>query len=442
MSALPTAPVPGPWPDAYEHLRADVLAELARRGLDLSDEAAVKAMVDERVSAYQTRARAGLGGRALADQGAMAARLCRSLLDYGPLSRFVSGEVVAEEIVIVGNDVAYIDAEGRWIMLDEPVTEAELRAVIDRLLAGAGAAVDQANPMVSAQVLDGAGRLGVVIPPVSDCLNATIRWYLPRHETMTDVVGWESITTPAASLLVATGLTPTGRVVTGQPASGKTTLANAMVRAVPGSQRVICCEDTPEIDARHLTPFRWRTRRAGPDGAGEVTLRDLVRHALGMRPDLIVVGEVRDAEAFELTRAGNAGCGMLTTLHANSAKAGLLALVSTALMAGANVEVAQVRAAFCSIVDLVIHCEREPLEDVRPGGRVRRQVMEIAAVPALQGSATEVSTEPIFVRECLGAPLRWTKAPLPAELTERLDRVLRPRGMTCAGILAGKDRLV
>lgn len=427
--------------DAYEDLRAAVLTEVSRRGVDLSDHPAVRALAGEVVTGYQARARAGLGGRALADPAAMAARLCRSVLDYGPLSVFFSGEMVVEELVIVGSDVAWIDAEGRWAMLDEPVTEAELRSVVDRVLASVGGAVDESNPIVQVQILDGRGRIGVVIPPVADQLNVCIRWYLPRHETLPRLVGWDTVTSEAASLLAACMLTPTGVVVSGKPSSGKTSLANAMVGFSPGHQRVICCEDTPEINPRHLAPFRWRTRRPGPDGAGEISLRDLVRTALGMRPDLIVVGEVRGAEAYELTRAGNAGCGMLTTLHANSARAGLQALVSTAVMAGANVDAAQVRAVFSSVVDLVVHLDREPLDDVRDG-RVRRQVMEIAAVPPLQAAQADFTIEPVFVREHLGAPLRWTRAPLPEDLASRLDRALKPRGMSVQGILDGRDRLV
>jgi hypothetical protein len=134
---------------------------------------------------------------------------------------------------------------------------------------------------------------------------------------------------------------------------------------------------------------------------------------------------------------------MVTTLHANSARAGLQALMSTAVMAGQNVDAAQVRTAFCSIVDLVVHLEREPLVPTS-GGRRRtlRQVMEIAAVPPLQGSDTDFTVEPIFVREELGAPLRWTGAPLPDDLRVRLDRALRPLGASAQGILEGREHVL
>ncbi len=426
--------------DTYEELRAELLAEIQHRGVVAAEAAAVEPLAAEVVRAYQARAQSGLGGRPLGSPGEMVDRLCRSVLAYGPLTPFVNGEETYEEVIVVGGDIAYVDGNGRWGMVDEACTEAEMRSAVDRLLATVGAAVDESQPIAQVQILDGQGRLGVVIPPVAGELNASLRRYLLRHENLEREIAWDTLTPEAANLLAATTHTPTGLVITGQPSSGKTSLANAILRAAPEALRVICCEDTPEINPEHLTPFRWRTRRAGPDGSGEVTLRDLVRHALGMRPDLIVVGEVRGAEAYELTRAGNAGCGMLTTLHANSARAGLQALMSTAVMAGQNVDAAQVRAVFCSIVDLVVHLEREPLATMRSGqGRVRRQVTEIAAVPLLQANDSDFTVEPVFVREELGAPLSWTGAPLPDELHSRLDRALRPRGVTVQGILEGRE---
>ncbi len=430
-------------PDVYELLRAEVLAAVQDHRVDATSASTVQALVREVVDSYQSRSRSGLGGRPLGNPAGMVARLCQSVLEYGPLTPFVTGEEVFEEVLIVGGDVVYVDAAGRLAMLEETVTQAEMRSILDRLLAGAGASVDESQPMIQVQILDGQGRLGVVIPPIADCLNASLRRYVMRHETLKKLIEWEAISLPAAGLLAACTYTPTGLVVTGQPSAGKTSLANAILRAAPETLRVICCEDTPEINPEHLIPFRWRTRRAGPDGTGEMSLRDLVRMALGMRPDLIVVGEVRGAEAYELTRAGNAGCGMMTTLHANSARAGLQALMSTAIMAGQNVDASQVRAVFTSIVDLVVHLEREPLQATGAGeGRVRRQVMEIAAIPALQGAESDFAVEPIFARKELGAPLQRTGAPLPDELRVRLDRALRPRGMTIQRVLDGKDVLV
>ena len=167
------------------------------------------------------------------------------------------------------------------------------------------------------------------------------------------------------------------------------------------------------------------------DGSGEISLRHLVKATLAMRPDLIVVGEVRGGEAFELTRAMNAGCGFACTIHTNSAPDALDALVNAALMAGENVTERVVRKVFASSIDLVVHLER----DVDPGGSgIRRQTMEIRAlVPSLHD---DFSSEPLFHRDRLGTALDWTGAMPPDSLTRRLDRVL-PRGVDLTRVLQG-----
>jgi Flp pilus assembly CpaF family ATPase len=163
----------------------------------------------------------------------------------------------------------------------------------------------------------------------------------------------------------------------------------------------------------------YEARPPSLDGSGEISLRDLVKVTLAMRPDLIVVGEVRGSEAFELTRAVNAGCGMACTIHANSASDALDALVNAALMAGENIPERVVRKVFASSIDLVVHLDR----DVDPvGGGIRRRTVEIRAlVPSLH---EDFSSEPLYQRERLGGPLEWTGAMPPEALVRRLERVL------------------
>jgi pilus assembly protein CpaF len=427
--------------DAYEELRQLALEAIRIRSIDLREISEVRGLVDKLVNDYQADATSGGRRRPLSDPSSMMTRLSCSLLEYGPLTPFLDGSLDYEELIIHGANVMYVDTDGRMLAWPDPVSEEEVTHVIHKLLATVGLAVDESRPVIQAQVLGGTARIGVVLPPIADVIDVTIRRYLTKRETFAELIEWEAISQPAANLLSAAMSTPTGVIVTGQPGSGKTTLVNAMLRSAPSTLRVIACEDTPEISVDHLHAARWKTRQAGPDGSNEVRLRDLVKISLGMRPDLIVVGEVRGSEAYELTRAGNAGAGMLSTIHANSARQGLQALVSTAVMAGPNVAPEQIRSVFSNIIDLVVHTAKEPSAAMVGGVGGRRKIMEIVAVPAMQSDEFDFATEPIFRRESFDHELSWTGAPLPSDLGERLDRVLAPFGVSVASLLGGSAQL-
>ena len=427
--------------DAYEELRNQALEAIRIRSIDLHEISEVRNLIGQLVDQYQANATSGGSRRPLSDPSSMVSRLSRSLLEYGPLTPFLDGSLEYEELIIHGAEVMYVDCEGRMLAWPDPVSEDEVTHVVHKLLATVGLAVDESRPVIQAQVLDGTARIGVVLPPIADAIDMTLRRYLSRRETFAELIDWEAISRPAANLLTAAMSTPTGVIVTGQPGSGKTTLVNAMLRSAPSTLRVIACEDTPEVSVGHLHAARWRTRQAGPDGSHEVNLRDLVKISLGMRPDLIVVGEVRGAEAYELTRAGNAGAGMLSTIHANSARQGLLALVSTAVLAGPNVAPEQIRSVFSSIIDLVVHTAKEPSAAMAGGVGGRRRIMEILAVPAMQADELDFTTEPIFHRESFDHELCWTGAPLPGDLEQRLDRVLSPLGVSTTAVLNGSGQL-
>jgi pilus assembly protein CpaF len=277
--------------------------------------------------------------------------------------------------------------------------------------------------MVQARVLDGSARLTAAIAPVTDRLSATVRRYTVRDVTLDALVARDALTQPAAAFLWAMMQLRSRIVVSGEPGAGKTTLAAALLSAVPTAHCVRSCEEIRELAVPILHGGYYEVRPPGLDGEGEISLRDLVKFVLGMRPDRIVVGEVRGAEAFELTRAVNAGCGFLCTLHANGARDAVDAIVNAALMAGENVTESIVRRIFVGALDLVVHVDRDDAARADGAGqrRVRRQITEITAVvPSLSEGETY---EPIFVRDDLGAPLAWTGL-VPPALEARLDRAL------------------
>jgi pilus assembly protein CpaF len=414
--------------DAYDVIRRDALAGVERRRLDperqLSD---VQAEIDRAIDDYQRRTRLG-DEVPLGDAATMGRRVLRSITDLGPLTELLARRDV-EEIFVEGARVTYLDASGRLRGLAEPTTENENRQILDRLLATTERQLNAKQPLVQARVLDGTARLTAAIPPIADRLSATVRRYTVRDVTLDELVARDALTSQAAAFLWAVMQMRSRITISGEPGAGKTTLAAALMSAVPAVHCVRCCEEIRELAVPIMHGTYYEVRLPGLDGSGEIDLRALVKFVLAMRPDRIVVGEVRGAEAFELTRAVNAGCGFLCTVHANSAVDAINALVNAALMAGENVTERIVRKVFVEALDLVVHVDRE--DAAGTDERARRQVTEITAVvPTL---ADDQTCEPIFVRDGLGAPLEWTGA-LPPALEARVDRVL-PRGVRLRSLI-------
>ena len=418
--------------DAYDVIRREVLARVERRRLhpegDLDE---VRAEVQLAVDGYERRSRVG-DEVPLTDPADMLDRVLRSITDFGALTDLIARRDV-EEIFVEGPRVSYIDGSGRLRGLTAPTGEEENRQILDRLLAATDRQLNTKNPMVQARVLQGTARLTAAIPPVGDQLSATLRRYTVRNVTLDDLVRRGSISHEAAGFLWALMQFRSRITISGEPGAGKTTLAAALLAAAPPSHCVRCCEEVRELAVPITHGSYYEVRPPALDGTGEISLRDLVKFVLAMRPDRIVVGEVRGAEAFELSRAVNAGCGFLCTVHANSAPEALNALVNAALMAGENVTERIVRKVFSESLDVVVHLDRDDMpRDDRQS--LRREVMQIMAVMPAMGD--DFTVEPIFVRESLGKPLMWTGM-LPTGLQARVDRSL-PEGLTLHQIVEGQ----
>jgi pilus assembly protein CpaF len=424
---------------AYETLRRVAAERIEELKLDPSqDVEEVRAAVTGLVDGYQARARGGTGLRPLRDPAELTRRLMHSLTGYGPLTELLDRPDI-EEIFIEGPRVSFIDSSGRLHGLNAPTSEEENRQIVDRILSTTNRRLDTSNPIEQARVLDGRARLTAVVPPVADHLSVTIRRYTVKDYDYDFLIDRGALTPAAAGLLWAAAQGTTTIVFSGPPGAGKTTMLSAFLRSVPNDKCVRVCEEVREL---HVPIVHGSFYEASPptlDGNRRYTLRDLVKVVLAQRPDLICVGEVRGSEAFELTRAVNAGCGFACTVHSNSARDALNALVNAAVMAGENVTESIVRRVFASSIDLVVHLDR----DMRPirnedGGGLQRQIREILTIsPSL--SADDFTTEPIFVRETMGAPLRWTGTLPTPDLTERIERTL-PEGVTVQAILSGAWR--
>lgn len=403
--------------DVYESLRREALSKIDGSGIDpATNMRAVRALLESTVDDYQSRAHLG-AGRSLADPAETLDRLLESVTGRGPLARLLERSDI-EEVFIEGEHLTYIEAGGSLHASPMPTTEAENRQTVEQLLSSTDRRLDVSNPIVQARVLDDSARLTAVIPPVGDHLSATIRRYALRRQTLDSLVELGSITDAASSFLKAAMRASASVLISGAPGAGKTSFLSALISATPPDRCIRACEEVRELHVPLVHGSYYEARAPSLDGTGEISLRDLVKIVLAMRPDLIVVGEVRGSEAFELTRAANAGCGMACTIHANSASDALDALVNAALMAGENVPERVVRKVFASSIDFVVHLDR----GVNTDGGIARETMEIRAmVPSLH---EDFSTEALFVRERLGGPLEWTGGLPPAHLIEDMEAVL------------------
>ena len=418
---------------AYELIRQAAVATVEDLRLDPArDYEDVRRVVSGAVEDYQRRAHLGQG-RALANTGDMVDRVLSAITDYGPFTALFARNDI-EEIFIEGSRVSFIDGTGELRGVTEPTTEEENRHTINRLLGETDRHLDTSNPIVQARVLDGSARLTAVIPPVADTLSATIRRYALRRQTLAGLVELGSITPAAAGFLWALMQTNASTLLSGPPGAGKTSLLSALVAASPPTHCIRAVEEVRELFVPIVHGSYYESRPPSLDRSGEISLRDLVKVVLAMRPDRIVVGEVRGAEAFELTRAANAGCGFACTVHANSARDALNAIVNAAMMAGENVAEPVVRKVFSTTLDVVVHLDRDVVPQPGSGG-LRRRVVEILAVAPAMGD--DFTTEPLFVRDGLGGPLQWTGALPPSSTTHMIERCL-PDDLQLREILEGR----
>jgi pilus assembly protein CpaF len=310
------------------------------------------------------------------------ARILRDTVGLGPLEELLADPEV-EEVMVNGPDRVYVERRGRI----EPTEvhfadEAELRNSIERILAPLGRRVDELSPMVDARLADGS-RVNVVIPPLAvDGPALSIRRFAAACLGPADLVELGTLTPQMRGLLEVAVRERRSLLVSGGTGSGKTTLLNALSSFVAAEERVVTIEDAAELRLQQPHVVRLESRPASVEGRGEVTIRDLLRNALRMRPDRIVIGEVRGPEALDLLTALNTGHrGALSTLHANSPADALRRLETLSLMAGVGLPHAAIREQLGRGFELVVHLER-----LADGRRVVAEIAEV--VRAAGGPAT------------------------------------------------------
>jgi pilus assembly protein CpaF len=342
-----------------ERRRADAAAGRKGEG-ELADY--VRALVEEQAAVLPWR-----------ERERVAERIVRDSVGLGPLEVLLADPAV-EEVMVNGPDRVYVERHG----LVEPTeivfdSEEELRNAIERILAPLGRRVDELSPMVDARLADGS-RVNVVIPPLAiDGPAVSIRRFGASRPGPDELVSLGTLTPAQRRSLEEAVVDRRSILVSGGTGSGKTTLLNALSGFIAPEERVVTIEDAAELRLRQPHVVRLESRPAGVEGRGEVTIRDLLRNALRMRPDRIVIGEVRGVEALDLLTALNTGHdGALSTVHANSPADALRRLETLVLMAGVGLPHAAVAEQVRRGIDLVVQLRR--------GADGARRVSEIAEV--------------------------------------------------------------
>ena len=311
------------------------------------------------------------------------------LLGFGPIQDLLDRPEVSE-IMVNGCDRIFVERAGRLERTDRRFDDEEhLMTVIDRMVRSSGRRVDQSSPMVDARLPDGS-RLNVVLPPLAvDGPSVTIRKFTAKHLTSADLVERGALSPAAADLIARAVAQRLNVIVSGGTGTGKTTMLNVLSSHIGRAERVVTVEDAVELQLDMPNLIRLESRPANTEGAGQVTIRDLVRNSLRMRPDRIVVGEVRGSEALDMLQAMNTGHdGSLSTLHANSPRDALRRLETMVLLGGVELPLRAIREQIASAVDLVVQLSRD--------GTGARFVSSITEVVGMEGDV--ISTADLFVR--------------------------------------------
>ena len=298
------------------------------------------------------------------------------VVGYGPITNLLNDPEVTE-VMVNGKSNVYIEKGGKLIKTDVRFRDDDhIRQVIDRIVLPLGRRIDEDTPTVDARLPDGS-RVNAVVPPVGvDGPSITIRKFSHRRLVVDDLIRFGSMTEQMAEFLRACVVSRLNIVISGGTGSGKTTLLNVLSNYIPDDERIVTIEDAAELQLQQDNLVRLETKSANLAGEGAVPIRALVRNSLRMRPDRIVVGEVRGGEALDMLQAMNTGHdGSLTTLHANSPRDALSRIETMALMAGLDLPLMVIREQIASAVDLVVQQSR-----LRDGSRRVTYVTEISGM--------------------------------------------------------------
>ncbi|MFM9429216.1 CpaF family protein [Arthrobacter sp. MP_2.3] len=311
------------------------------------------------------------------------------VLGYGPLQRLLDDESITE-IMVNGPDMIYVEQHGKLARSRVRfASEPHLRKVIERIVARVGRRIDESSPLVDARLADGS-RVNAVIPPLAvNGSSLTIRKFATDPFQVHDLIGFGTLSPEMAELLNACVKARLNIIVSGGTGTGKTTLLNVLSSFIPEGERIVTIEDAVELQLQQDHVVRLESRPSNIEGKGEITIRDLVRNSLRMRPDRIVVGEVRGGETLDMLQAMNTGHdGSLSTVHSNSPRDAIARLETLVLMAGMDLPLRAVREQIASAVDVIVQLTR-----LRDG---TRRVTHVTEVQGMEGEVVTLQDAFVF----------------------------------------------
>jgi pilus assembly protein CpaF len=359
-----------PFSDLKDRLHLAVIGELGPQLFNVNmDPAGLRERVVSDIKAHLSRET----GIARDDRDRLTAEIANDILGHGPLERLLADESVTE-IMVNGPFDIWVERQGR--LFETTVRfkdESHLRRIINKMVAQVGRRVDESSPMVDARLPDGS-RVNAVLPPLSlSGPLVTIRKFSKRRFEMNDLIRLGTITTEAVEFLDRCVRAELNMLISGGTGTGKTTFLNALSTSIPDADRIVTIEDAAELRLNQRHVLRLEARPKNIEGEGEIPIRELVRNSLRMRPERIIVGEVRGSEALDMLQAMNTGHdGSLSTVHANSARDALARIETMVLMAGYDLPVRAIRQQVASALDLIVHLER-----VEDGSRRVTSIVEV-----------------------------------------------------------------
>jgi pilus assembly protein CpaF len=363
-----------PFAEIKNRIHLALVSELGPRLFDVGDESDVRARVESEIREQLAKETS----LARDDRERLRGEIADDIFGYGPLERLL-GDPSISEIMVNGASDIWIERSGRLSQTSLRFSdESHLRRIITKMVGQIGRRIDESSPMVDARLPDGS-RVNAIIPPLSlSGALLTIRKFARNRFDLEELIALGSISAPAADFLCRSIEADLTMLVSGGTGTGKTTMLNALSAAIPDRDRIVTIEDAAELQLVQRHVLRLESRPKNIEGEGEITIRDLVRNALRMRPDRIIVGEVRGAEALDMLQAMNTGHeGSLSTIHANSPRDALSRLETMVLMAGYELPLRAIRQHISAALDVIVQIDR--LDDGT------RHVTAIAEVQRMEG---------------------------------------------------------